>query len=147
MNETHVVVFSLNGVPFGANAEEIEEVVRCDVLQKSENRNEGKEHNLPCMEGYAGIRGSMIPVVNLGKYLGFDESHVPSNAKIILVKTGENFTGFIVDNVAEIIRLDENSIKDAPRIITTPENECIEKFVIRGESLFPVIRFEKIINR
>jgi purine-binding chemotaxis protein CheW len=147
MNDAQVVVFFLNGMQFGADTKEIEEVMRYDVLHKSQNCSESKEHSLPCMEGYANVRGSMIPVVNLGKYLGLEEAAISYNAKIILARANENLAGFIVDNVTEIMRLDENSIKKAPGIITTPENECIEKFVIKDEFLFPVIRFESILKR
>lgn len=147
MKETQVVVFFLNGMPFGADAEEIEEVVRYHALHKNQECNEDKACSLPCMEGYADVRGNMIPVVSLGKYLGLEEAAVPSNAKIILARADGNLAGFLVDNVTEIMRLDENSIKKAPGIIATPENECIEKFVVIGENLFPVIRFKTILKR
>lgn len=147
MNETQLVVFSLKGMPFGAEAEEIAEVIRQDVLHKNQDCSKSKEHNLPCMEGYVNVRGNMVPVVSLGKYLGLEETPIPPNAKIILVKYNEKFAGFIVDNVTEILRLDESSIKNAPSVITTPENKYIEKFVVKDESVFPVISFKSILMK
>ncbi|NSW89781.1 MAG: chemotaxis protein CheW [Firmicutes bacterium] len=142
MNEAQIVVFSLDGLPFGASAEEVEEVVEYSILQGEYGNSENK---MPYMEGYTNVRGNMIPVVNLGKYLGLEGTTVPDDPKIILARANKILVGFAVNNVSRILRLKGKAIQDTPRIITTPENACIKKFAIDGELLFPIIHLESVL--
>jgi len=163
MNEVRLVLFVVNGLPFGVIAEDIEEVIEygrsSSTLPTSENNNRkttakqadnkdtnGKDLN-PFIEDHINLRGNLISAVNLGRCIGIENAEVPLDAKILVAKTNEMLVGFIVDNVTSILELDETCIKDAPNIIMTPQNKCIKNFAIHDGSIFPIIRFSDIIGK
>jgi twitching motility protein PilI len=54
---------------------------------------------LPWVKGLANIRGSLLPVMDLQKYLGQPAIHLRQHSRIMVIHEGELMAGLLVDEV------------------------------------------------
>ncbi len=74
------------------------------------------------VEGIINMRGRVIPIVDLRKKLGMSSGPVTDQMRIIVIFINEKRIGFIVDNVEEVIRINEDAIDVAPGTKHTFDN-------------------------
>lgn len=67
------------------------------------------------LKGVINLRGEIIPVINLRKRFKLQEEDTKEN-RIIIVKLEDIAVGIIVDSVAEVVELDDNSIENITNI-------------------------------
>ncbi|NMB97617.1 MAG: hypothetical protein GYA02_13575 [Clostridiaceae bacterium] len=124
MQEYNILLFKIKDEFFGADAEEIDEIM------EYENNDIGNE---------------TILLTYLGDVLGTEVTANSTDSKKVIV-TGDNgeYRGFIVDEVIQLLRVPESSIHDAPEILLTEQNKYIDKFCITDKQLFPMINLSKL---
>ncbi len=66
------------------------------------------------VEGIINMRGRVIPIVDLRKKLNIIINDITDKSRIIIVNVNNRRIGFIVDNVEEVIRINEDAIDIAP---------------------------------
>lgn len=54
---------------------------------------------MPWVKGLANIRGSLLPVMDLQKYLGQSSIHLRQHSRIMVIRQGELMVGLLVDEV------------------------------------------------
>ena len=125
MQEYNILLFKIKDEFFGADAEEIDEIM------EYENNDIGNE---------------TILLTYLGDVLGTEVTANSTDSKKVIV-TGDNgeYRGFIVDEVIQLLRVPESSIHDAPEILLTEQNKYIDKFCITDKQLFPMINLSKLV--
>ncbi|MGO9955743.1 MAG: chemotaxis protein CheW, partial [Solirubrobacteraceae bacterium] len=64
------------------------------------------------------LRGKIVPVYDLAARLGVS-SEVSEQSKIVIIETGSETTGVIVDEVDEVLTLEEQHFEQAPSADTT----------------------------
>ncbi|MEO5333765.1 MAG: chemotaxis protein CheW [Magnetococcus sp. YQC-5] len=106
--ETQLVVFQLAGEEYGVPIEAVQEIIRIpDVLARIPKAPD-------LIEGMVNLRGLLLPVVDLRTRLGM--ARVPRNDRQrIMVFTLKGLrTGFIVDSVVEVLKLETRLIESSP---------------------------------
>jgi len=78
------------------------------------------------IKGVTNLRGTVVPVVGLAERLGWTPSVLHSRSCILVVTIAGKQAGFLVDEVADIILINEEEIQPAPEI------EIGEQRVIAG---------------
>jgi two-component system chemotaxis response regulator CheV len=97
-NELEVVEFYIEDRPYAVNVAKVREIVRPQrVLSVPESH--------PCVMGVFRNREDVLPLVDLGKWLGAASPPDPSRAKIIVAEFNQMRIGFMVHGVARIHRL------------------------------------------
>jgi len=71
-------------------------------------------HSPDFIEGVINLRGSVLPIVSLGKRLGLDVPPPSSRNVIMIVQQDEHGTGFLVDSVSDIMTVQESQLQPAP---------------------------------
>jgi purine-binding chemotaxis protein CheW len=106
-----LVGFKIGKEIFGVDILMVQEIIRSAPITYVPNSPE-------FVEGVINLRGSIIPVIDLRKRLNL---HGASYAKerdwILILDIGGRVTGFIVDSVTEVIKVQENSIDPPPDIL------------------------------
>jgi purine-binding chemotaxis protein CheW len=64
----------------------------------------------PAVEGVINVRGAPVPVINMRCQLGLPEAKLQLHTPIILVQTGEQAVGLIVDEVADVLNISADQI-------------------------------------
>ncbi len=67
----------------------------------------------PWIQGVLSLRGHLVPVHDLAERLGAT-SEVGEHSKIVIVETGSEIVGVIVDGVEEVLMVDRDQIEVAP---------------------------------
>lgn len=111
-NELEVLVFSLAGGWFGVNVAKVREVIRPVSLVASPHRHAS-------VMGMFNIRGSVLPVVDLGGHLGMQPTKISadesaSEGRVIITEFNGFRCGFRVETVEQIYRMSWERVKPAP---------------------------------
>jgi len=80
----------------------------------------------PFIEGVINLRGKIIPVMDLRKRFGVEESTELSDSRIIVVEVASRVIGFTVDRVNEVLRIDSSIIEPPPSMVSGVDSEYVE---------------------
>lgn len=139
MDDIQVVIFDINGQQFGAEAWQVFQIIKYQEATK-----------MPRMprfiEGIINFRDSVLPVINLAKRFDMGDVTINKKTKILVARIDENYAGFIVNDVSEILRFAGNEIDSSPIMMQTGAGEYLKKVAIRGEKLISIIDLEKVLD-
>jgi two-component system chemotaxis response regulator CheV len=94
---------------FGINVFKVREVMRIPQITHAPDMP-------PSVEGMVSLRGVLVPVVDLIKYVGIQNSKAP---QIMIVTEYNGHTqGFLVESVDTILRIDWSAMKVPPEMLT-----------------------------
>lgn len=143
-----IVTFQLGGEEYGVDILSIYGIV------KSKNYI---VHKIPvdskCLEGIINLRGAVNPIFNLKKKFEFEvgvmnnKSEVISdNSEIVIVNNGASTIGFIVDEVTDIHRMNDEEILPMPSAIEKDVSEYLVGIGKVGENLIPILDLLKTLS-
>jgi len=109
-DEEQVVVFRLDKEEFGVPIESVQEIVRVpDELTHIPKAP-------PLVEGVINLRGSVLPVIDQRRRLGLSTIERSDRQRIMVFLLDGVRTGFIVDSVAEVLKIHKSAIEPAPSL-------------------------------
>jgi len=135
-----LVGFKIANELFGVDILMVQEIIRSAPITPVPNSPE-------FVEGVINLRGDIIPVIDLRKRLDlYNEKSQREKIWILILDIHGRVTGFIVDLVTEVLKIDEGQIEEAPEIIVAGlENQYIRGVVdIEGE-LCILLDFNRIL--
>jgi purine-binding chemotaxis protein CheW len=104
-----MVTFALEREEYGVEVLSVREIIRMPELTKMPNAPH-------YVEGVINLRGMVIPVISLRKRFNLDDHDHDRNSRILVMELAGTHTGFIVDSVAEVIRIEKSAIQPAPNV-------------------------------
>jgi purine-binding chemotaxis protein CheW len=105
-----VVIFRLDKEEFGAPIASVQEIVRIP-------ENLIRVPQAPSfVEGVINLRGTVLPVIDLRRRLGLNEVERSDRQRIMVFLISGVRTGFIVDQVAEVLRIPKSAIEPSPQL-------------------------------
>jgi purine-binding chemotaxis protein CheW len=108
--EEQVVVFRLGKEEFGVPIESVQEIVRLpDEMTKVPKA-------AAAVEGVINLRGAVLPVIDLRRRLGLAPVERSDRQRIVVLVIENVRTGFIVDSVAEVLKVPKSAIEPAPHL-------------------------------
>ena len=109
-DDAQVVIFRLGAEEFGVPIMSVQEIVRVpEVLTRVPRAPR-------FVEGVINLRGTVLPVVDQRTRLGMDAIARNDRQRIMVYMLGGLRTGFIVDSVAEVLRIGRAQIERAPEL-------------------------------
>ena len=109
-DDEQVVVFRLDKEEFGVPIESVQEIVR--VPEELTHVPKAP----PFVEGVINLRGAVLPVIDLRRRLGLATVERSDRQRVMVFLIEGMRTGFIVDSVAEVLRIHKSAIEPAPRL-------------------------------
>lgn len=125
---TGLVVFTLNGKEYCADIKDISAIINPNELKEAVNLHGSKP--------FIRINNLQIPIVNLHKYFGLEESGIESNKRILTVEPENNIFGFMVDKVKEIFTMNKEFKNKIEFIPSDKESYLIGVLNYEGRSLY-----------
>jgi purine-binding chemotaxis protein CheW len=77
------------------------------------------------VSGVISLRGLIVPVINMRKRLGMSGEALASRTRIIIVKTGEGFSGLHVDEVTGVVKVDRATIEPPPPVLNGIDRDFV----------------------
>jgi purine-binding chemotaxis protein CheW len=134
-----LVTFTLDEVEFGLDIDRVQEITpRTDITPVP---------GAPSFVlGIVNLRGSIIPV--LDSRLRF---HLPPKAptpktRIIIIDLAGQSTGLMVDSVAEVVKLDDFTLRDTPPLVAGVRSDYLAGMVTAANRLITLINLEKLLD-
>lgn len=110
-----LVSFVIGKEQFGVDILKVQEIIRMSPITSIPNSPD-------FIEGVINLRGNIIPVIDLRKRLrlaAMDQGNngAKENTRILIIDVRDRVTGFIVDSVSEVLKIDSASIQPPPEIV------------------------------
>ena len=112
MASQQLVIFNINGESFGIEITQVKEIIKPMEIFKVPNTPD-------YIEGLINLRGKVHTVFNLRKKFGLPSLEFDDNTKIIIVNVNSMMVGFIVDEVNEIVRVEDEDMETTPKALAT----------------------------
>jgi len=109
-DDEQVVIFRLDKEEFGAPIASVQEIVRVpeELIRVPKAPS--------FVEGVINLRGTVLPVIDLRLRLGLKQVERSDRQRIMVFLISDVRTGFIVDQVAEVLKIPKASIEPAPQL-------------------------------
>jgi purine-binding chemotaxis protein CheW len=108
-DEEQVVVFRLGKEDYGVPIESVQEIVR--VPEQLTHVPKAPAF----VEGVINLRGAVLPVIDLRRRLGLESIARADSQRVVVFLIKGTRTGFIVDSVAEVLKVHKSAIEPAPK--------------------------------
>ncbi|TSI07692.1 chemotaxis protein CheW [Lysinibacillus sp. BW-2-10] len=96
--------------------------------------------------GMSNFRGKLISVMDLRKRLGLPIQPITRKSRLIVVEINNELLGLLVDKVTQVLKIDENEIKEAPNYESKVEREYIRGIYHLDDRLMMLINVSQIID-
>jgi len=135
-----LVGFEVGKEIFGVDILMVREIIRSAPITAVPNSPE-------FVEGVINLRGDIIPVIDLRKRLNLFRDDKQEKNWILILEVEGSVTGFVVDRVDEVMKIEEDSIEPAPEIVLAGlESQYIRGVCEIGEKrLMILLNFDRIL--
>lgn len=132
MDSSQLVVFTLGLEEYGINICHAQEIIRIPKLTKIPN--------VPAfIEGVFNLRGKVIPVFDLRKRFGFEQSERGIDSRLLILELEGMKLGITVDDVSEVLRLEEQSMDNLGDEISGLNKNSIQGIGLVGERIIIIL--------
>jgi purine-binding chemotaxis protein CheW len=136
-----LVSFNLGKEEYGVEVLKVREIIRMSTITRVPNMPR-------YVEGVINLRGKVIPVISLRKKFDLGESENDNRTRIMVMEMAGELTGFIVDSVAEVIRISAGEIQPTPPLVTgNIDQECLSGVINQDERLLVLLNLERLFSR
>jgi purine-binding chemotaxis protein CheW len=105
-----ILCFRISDEIYGINIMELKEIIK--------PRETTEVPRTPSfIMGVVSLRGVIIPVINMRERLGLSQGAQNSRERIVIVKHHEGFTGLLVDEIIQIVRIGKEGREPAPAVL------------------------------
>ena len=123
---------------FGINVFKVREVMRIPKITRAPDMP-------PAVEGMVSLRGTLVPVVDLAKYIGIQTDAPPSI--MIVTEYNRQTQGFLVGEVDTILRIDWSDMKVPPSMLTARMGGLVTAVTeLDDKQLVMMLDVEKILS-
>ncbi len=135
-----LVSFELGGEEYGVDVLTVREIIRMPSITKMPNTPE-------YVDGIINLRGTVVPIISLRRRFGLHEREGDRNSRILVMEVGDGLTGFVVDAVAEVIRISSAEIQPSPAIVQgNAAQDCITGVINHAERLLIVLDLNRLFS-
>ncbi len=136
-NELEIVEFTLGDNRFGINVVKVREIINPVPVTKIPMSH-------PNIEGIIDIRGEVLPVINIGKALGFPKAQNPAQERFIVAEFNKLKMIFHVHSVTQIHRVSWNLVEKPSEMYQGLESKIVG-VVNQEDGMILLLDFESIV--
>ncbi|MDM8547962.1 chemotaxis protein CheW [Candidatus Venteria ishoeyi] len=135
-----LVGFVIGNEIFGVDILMVQEIIRGAVVTAIPNAPE-------FVEGVINLRGNIIPVIDLRKRLNlYVEQKTDDKNWVLLLNIGNRTTGFVVDRVTQVLKIQHDQIEPPPDIVVAGlESQYINGVCEIDDYLLILLDFDRIL--
>jgi purine-binding chemotaxis protein CheW len=135
-----LVSFELAGEEYGIDVLAVREIIRMPSITKMPNTPN-------YVDGIINLRGTVVPIISLRRRFGLSERAEDRQSRILVMEVGNSLNGFVVDAVAEVIRISATEIQPPPVIVQgNTSQECITGVINHAERLLIVLDLNRLFS-
>jgi purine-binding chemotaxis protein CheW len=101
------LIFTVDSIDFGIDIGLVQEIIEIQPASPIPNA-------LDFCKGIINIRGTIVPVLDMRRKLGFEAADYDERACIIVIMLEAELVGAIVDSVQDVIHISASELSDSP---------------------------------
>jgi purine-binding chemotaxis protein CheW len=136
--EIEMLSFLLGGEEYVLPVDEVREVLKSRELTIVPN-------SPPHILGVTSIRGTVLPVIDLGRRLGLPRAQRDEKARIIIISPDDEDAGIVVDRVTGVMRISPEAIRPAPETVEQGA-EFLRGIARKGDRLYILLDLNKAVG-
>lgn len=134
------LVFKIGNQEYGVDIQKVTTIIEKDM-------NIARVPKTPdYIKGVINLRGEIIPVMSIRKRFELPEIEDTEETRIIVLRTDDIVIGIIVDAVAEVIRLTDDSIEN----VSSFSNDVLMEYIYGvgkvNDKIVTILNIEKLID-
>jgi len=136
-----LVSFMLADEEYGVEVLKVREIIRMPTITKMPNV---PQH----VEGIINLRGKVIPIISMRRRFSLMDSENSGQTRIIIMDVAGTLTGFIVDAVSEVIRINSSEIQPPPTMVLSGgiDQEFITGVFNHAERLLIIMDIDRMFS-
>ncbi len=138
-DESQFVTFKLDSEEYGLEIHRAKDIVSVPEMTKVVNAADE-------LLGIINLRGNMLPVVDLRKKFNMKAKEITKKSRIIVVENAHEDIGFLVDEVTQVLKTNNNQIEKPPADSQYNHSHLINGISKDGDRLVILLEFDKIIH-
>jgi len=107
-----LVVFALNKEEYGIDVSAVNGILRAKKFAIKNIPGSSKD-----FDGMINVRGKVNYVLNLRSKFGLEHAERDEESKFIMLNVNEGSTGWIVDEVTDIVKIEDADLQSVPQLI------------------------------
>ncbi len=137
--EKQLVVFNLGREVYAVDIGMVREIIHIQAITRVRGTPDS-------VEGVINLRGAVIPIVDLRKRFKLDNIEQDKNTRIVVVNCNGQDIGVIVDSVAEVLRIQVDSIEEAETIFSGEHLEHLLGIVKLSGRLIILLDMDRVLS-
>ena len=133
-HEIQLVTFLLDGQGYCVDVMSVREIICMTDITKTTTAAQ-------YVEGIINLRGTIVPIISLRKRFGMADTEHDVNTCIAIMDLAGQLTGFIVDEVEDVIRIKREQIQPPAEAV---EQEWMEGIVYLDQKIVLVMNPEHL---
>ena len=137
-NKMEILLFNLGSEEkFGINVFKVKEVSQAGKITRTPNMPQG-------VDGIVSLRGHVMPVLNLAKFMGIRESS--PHQTMMVAEYNNHILGFLVKEVDRIIRVDWDKVRPTEGMLSDKDALITAITNLEDGSLVSILDVEQILS-
>ena len=100
----------------------------------------------PYVRGILNLRGRIITVIDLGYKLGLPETRLNTEGRNIIVRSGDEHIGLLVERISEVIRININDVEAPPSNMNGIEGDFFHGVIKTTDLLVGILDMENVLE-
>jgi purine-binding chemotaxis protein CheW len=138
--EEQLVVFELAGESYGVEIGRVQEIDKMQAITVVPQ--------VPSfVKGVINLRGRITPIVDLRLRFGLPRAEATALTRIVVVKTGDEWVGMVVDGVSEVLRISVDAIEPPSSMVTNTESAFLRGIAKLKERLIILMELDRVLDK
>ncbi|MEH6348344.1 MAG: chemotaxis protein CheW [Bermanella sp.] len=133
------VTFRLDNETYGINVMQVQEVLRYSEIAPVPGAP-------PYVLGIINLRGNVVTVIDTRLRFGLAQTETSDQTRIVIIETGNQVVGIMVDAVAEVVYLRQSEIETTPNVGNEETAKFIQGVCHKNEELLILVDLEKMMS-
>ncbi len=134
------LVFQIDNEEYAVEVFNIKEIINNAKVTEIPNTS-------PYVKGVISRRGVIIPILDLRKYLGFDDSQPRRKIRIIIVGHKQSMAGLPVDSVREVESVSSDKVTPVPQFMKREKAEFLNGIIEQNDRFISVLKTAVLLER
>jgi purine-binding chemotaxis protein CheW len=132
-----IITFNIGDLHLGADIMAIREI-------RAWSATTPIPHSPDYLCGVVNLRGSVVPVVDLSKRLGFGRTEPSERHVIIVIEIGSELRGIIVDAVNDIATIEDDHLQPQPDLGEEAGAKMVEGVIMIDERMVIILTLDRL---
>ena len=138
--EKELVLFELGKEIYGVDISVVYEIIRMQPITRVPKA--------PFfVEGVINLRGKVIPIVDMRKRFGLPRAEQNKDNRIMVLESGGQNIGVIIDAVTEVLRIPSDSIEPPSDIIVSAASDYLLGIAKHDKTMIILLDMERVLSK